>query len=63
MENQLCGYTLKGQSLLPAGKHLALDGKTLRATHGEGVPLVHLLSVFAMNLQGVIEILKIIMKN
>lgn len=54
VEKQLSSYTLKGQTLLPAGTHLALDGKTLRATHEEGVPLVHLLSVFAVNLQGVI---------
>lgn len=54
VEKQLSNYTLKGQALLPAGTHLALDGKTLRATHEEGVPLVHLLSVFAVNLQGVI---------
>lgn len=44
---------IKGQALLPAGTHLALDGKTLRARHDEGVPLVHLLAVFAVNLQGV----------
>ena len=54
VENQLSGYTLKGQALLPTGTHLALDGKTLRATHEEGVPLVHLLSIFAVNLQGVL---------
>ena len=54
VEKQLSNYTLKGQAFLPAGTHLALDGKTLRATHEEGVPLVHLLSVFAVNLQGVI---------
>jgi len=54
VEKQLSSYTLKGQALLRAGTHLAIDGKTLRATHEEGVPLVHLLSVFAVNLQGVI---------
>lgn len=54
VESHLSGYTLKGQTLLPAGTHLALDGKILRATHEEGVPLVHLLSVFAVNLQGVL---------
>jgi len=54
IENQLSSYTLKGQAHLPTGTHLAIDGKTLRATHEEGVPLVHLLSVFAVNLQGVI---------
>lgn len=54
VEKQLSIYTLKGQTLLPAGTHLALDGKTLRTTHEEGVPLVHLLSVCAVNLQGVI---------
>lgn len=54
VEKQLSNYILKGQALLPAGTHLALGGKALRATHEEGVPLVHLLSVFAVNLQGVI---------
>lgn len=54
VEKELSSYTLKGQALLPVGTHLALDGKTLRATHEEGVPLVHLLAVFAVNLQGVI---------
>lgn len=54
VEQHLSRYTLKGHKLLPKGTHLALDGKTLRATHEKGVPLVHLLSVFAVNLQGVI---------
>lgn len=54
VEKCLSSYTLNGHPLLPDGAHLALDGKTLRATHEEGVPLVHLLSVFAVNLQGVI---------
>jgi hypothetical protein len=54
VEAQLSGYMLKGQTLLPAGTHVALDGKTLRATHDEGVPLVHLLSVFAVNMQSVL---------
>ena len=31
-----------------------MGGKTLRATYEEGVPLFHLLSIFAVNLQGVI---------
>lgn len=48
VEKELSSYTFKGQALLPEGTHLALDGKTLRATHEEGVPLVHLLSVFAV---------------
>ena len=54
VEKHLSNYTLTGQPLLPLNTHLAIDGKTLRATHEEGVPLVHLLSVFAVNLQGVI---------
>lgn len=54
VEGQLMMYTLKGKALLAKGTHLALDGKTLRATHEEGVPLVHLLGVFATNLQSVI---------
>src|SRR5688572_12766102 len=37
VEKQLSIYTFKGQALLPAGTHLAIDGKTLRATHEEGV--------------------------
>ena len=55
VEKQLSNYTLKGQTLLPVKTLLALDEKTLRATHEEGVSVVHLLSVFAVNLQGVIS--------
>jgi hypothetical protein len=42
-----------GKKGLAAGTHLALDGKTLRATHQEGVPLVHLLSIFVTKTQAV----------
>ena len=49
----------KGQILLPTRTHLALDGKTLRSTHEEGIPLVHLLSAFAVNVQGVIGQIRI----
>jgi hypothetical protein len=33
---------------------VALDGKTLRGTHQEGVPLVPLLSIFVTRTQGVV---------
>ena len=54
VESVLMNYTLKGQPLLAPGSHLALDGKTLRGSQQEGVPLVHLLSVFVTNIQGVL---------
>lgn len=53
VEHVLSCYTLRGQRLLEPGTHVALDGKTLRASHQEGVPLVHLLSVFVTRTQGV----------
>ncbi len=54
VEDVLSRYTLKGRPLLEPGTHVALDGKTLRASHQEGVPLVHLLSVFVTRTQGVV---------
>lgn len=57
-EHVLGTYTLQGKRLLEPGTHLALDGKTLRASHQEGVPLVHLLSVFVTQTQGVMGQIK-----
>lgn len=54
VEHVLSAYTLCGKPLLEPGTHVALDGKTLRASHEEGVPLVHLLSVFVTRTQGVV---------
>lgn len=54
VETALSTYTLCGKPLLEPGTHVALDGKTLRASHQEGVPLVHLLSVFVTRTQGVV---------
>lgn len=44
---------MKGQRLLEPSTHVSLDGKSLRASHEDGVPFVHLLSVFVMCTQGV----------
>ena len=54
VEDVLSSYTLCGKPLLEPGTHVSLDGKTLRASHQEGVPLVHLLSVFVTQTQGVL---------
>ena len=54
VEAVLSSYTLAGKPLLEPGTHVALDGKTLCGTHQEGVPLVHLLSVFVTRSQGVL---------
>lgn len=54
----LGSYTLQGKPLLEPGTHVALDGKTLRASHQDGVPLVHLLSVFVTQTQGVMGQIK-----
>jgi len=54
VERALSTYTLQGKSLLEPGSHIALDGKTLRASHHEGVPLVHLLSALITQTQAVL---------
>jgi hypothetical protein len=59
VESHLSRYVLGGNSTLKTGTHLALDGKVLRSSHDQGVPLVHLLSAFAVNVQGVVGQLRL----
>lgn len=54
VEATLSRYAVGGEALLKAGTHVAIDGKTLRGTREEGVPLVHLLSAFVTNTQAVV---------
>lgn len=58
VESTLALYALGAHPLLEVGTPVALDGKTLRATHQEGVPLVHLLSVFVSNTKAVMGQIK-----
>lgn len=58
VEATLQRYALNGTAFFTAGTYVAIDGKTLRSTHQEGVPLVHLLSAFMTKTQAVIGQLK-----
>lgn len=51
-ESALGGWLL--QTGVKPGEPLAVDGKTLRGIHGEEVPGVHLVSVYALNAQAVL---------
>ena len=50
LERQLAGWV---RSVGPA-RSLCLDGKTLRASHKEGYPALHLLALYCEQLQGVL---------
>jgi hypothetical protein len=54
VEKSMANYTVQGQRVLKPGTHIALDGKSLRGSHDNGGPMVHLLSAFIVKTKGVL---------